>query len=51
MWQGQKRIFFVVFDQKGREKLDALGTHYFEVAKSGGKFVYSNHAPRATQEK
>ncbi|HSC44518.1 MAG TPA: glycosyltransferase family 39 protein [Candidatus Acidoferrum sp.] len=42
MWQGPNRVFFVVYDRKGREKLDALGAQYFEVAKSGGKNVYSN---------
>jgi 4-amino-4-deoxy-L-arabinose transferase-like glycosyltransferase len=42
MWQGQDRIFFVVYDRKGKAKLDALGSPYFEIAKSGGKWVYSN---------
>jgi len=47
MWQGPNRVFFVVYDAKGRDKLDALGTHYFEVAKSGGKYVYSNRSAPA----
>jgi len=51
MWQGENRIFFVVYDSKGREKLDALGGQYFEVAKSGGKHVYSNRAASAVPEK
>jgi len=41
-WQGQNRIFFVVYDAKAREELDALGAPYFRIAKSGGKWVYSN---------
>ena len=42
MWQGQSKVFFVVYDQKGKAKLDALASPYFEIAKSGGKWVYSN---------
>lgn len=42
MWQGQNRVFFVVYDAKGKEKLEALASPYFEIAKSGGKWVYSN---------
>ena len=42
MWQGENRVFFVVYDRIGKEKLDALGRPYFEIAKSGGKWVYSN---------
>jgi hypothetical protein len=45
MWQGENRVFFVVYDRKGKEKLDALGRPYFEIAKSGGKRVYSNRPP------
>jgi hypothetical protein len=44
MWQGENRVFFVVYDRKGKEKLDALGRPYFEIAKSGGKWVYSNRS-------
>ena len=42
MWQGESRVFFVVYDPSGKEKLDALASPYFEIAKSGGKWVYSN---------
>src|SRR5262249_8298315 len=42
MWQGPGRVFFVVADPKRKEKLGALGTPIFEIAKSGGKWVYSN---------
>lgn len=41
-WQGQSRIFFVVYDAKTKEKLEAIGKPYFQIAKSGGKWVYSN---------
>lgn len=42
MWQGPNRIFFVVYDPKGKARLDDLKSPYFEIAKSGGKWVYSN---------
>lgn len=42
IWQGESRVFFVVYDPKGKERLDALASPYFEIAKSGGKWVYSN---------
>ena len=51
MWQGQNRVFFVVYDQKGKAKLDALGSPYFEIAKSGGKWVYSNRPSLAPAQK
>jgi 4-amino-4-deoxy-L-arabinose transferase-like glycosyltransferase len=51
MWQGQNRVFFVVYDQKGKAKLDTLGWPYFEIAKSGGKWVYSNRPSLVTPQK
>jgi 4-amino-4-deoxy-L-arabinose transferase-like glycosyltransferase len=42
LWTGNRRIFFVAFDGGGQKKLAALGTPYFEIAKAGGKWVYSN---------
>lgn len=42
MWLGQGRVFFVVFDKDGQKKLDLFGSPYFEIAKSGGKIVFSN---------
>lgn len=42
IWQGPKRVFFVVYDAKRKEKLSSLKVPYFEIAKSGGKWVYSN---------
>jgi hypothetical protein len=47
LWQGKDRVFFVVYDQKGQEKLSGLGPASFEIAKSWGKWVYSNR-PRLT---
>jgi len=43
LWQSPGRVFFVVYDSSGKAKLDALGSAIFEIAKSGGKTVYSNH--------
>ena len=43
LWQSPGRVFFVVYDSSGKAKLDALGSPIFEIAKSGGKTVYSNH--------
>jgi 4-amino-4-deoxy-L-arabinose transferase-like glycosyltransferase len=42
MWQGDGRVFFVVYDPSGKAKLDALGSPSFAIARSGGKTVYSN---------
>lgn len=42
LWQGPGRVFFVAYDPSGKAKLDALGSPTFEIAKSGGKTVYSN---------
>ncbi len=42
LWQSRGRVFFVVYDPSGKAKLDALGSPIFEIAKSGGKTVYSN---------
>jgi hypothetical protein len=42
MWQGDSRVFFVVYDPSGKAKLDALGSPSFAIARSGGKTVYSN---------
>jgi 4-amino-4-deoxy-L-arabinose transferase-like glycosyltransferase len=43
LWQGAGRVFFVVYDPSGKAKLEALRSPIFEIAKSGGKTVYSNH--------
>ena len=51
MWRGPNRVFFVVYDQKGKERLDALGSPYFEIDKSGGKWVYSNRASISFSQK
>ena len=42
LWQGPSRVFFVVYDMSGKAKLETLGSPIFEIAKSGGKTVYSN---------
>ena len=42
MWRGKNRVFFVVYDRKGQQELEALGSPYFQIAKSGGKLVFSN---------
>jgi len=47
LWQGPGRVFFVVYDTSGKAKLEALGSPMFEIARSGGKTVYSNR-PRVT---
>jgi len=47
LWRGPGRVFFVVYDPSGKAKLDALGPPVFEIARSGGKTVYSNR-PRVT---
>ena len=43
MWAGPARVFFVMPKQAGLEKLQALGSPYYQVARSGGKNVYTNH--------
>lgn len=48
LWLGPSRVFFVVYDASGKAKLDALGSPVFEIAKSGGKTVYSNRPRVAT---
>jgi 4-amino-4-deoxy-L-arabinose transferase-like glycosyltransferase len=49
LWQGPMRVFFVAYDAAGKAKLDALGIPIFEIARSGGKTVYSNRPSLAAQ--
>jgi hypothetical protein len=42
LWRGPDRVFFFVFDDSAKKKLDALGSPYFQIARSGGKTVFSN---------
>lgn len=42
LWLGPERVFFFVFDDTGRKKLEVLGAPYFPIATSGGKTVFSN---------
>jgi len=42
-WQGANRIYFVTGGDDRRAYLEKLGPTY-ELAKSGGKFVFSNRA-------
>ena len=50
LWQGPRRVFFVAYDAAGKAKLDALGIPIFEIARSGGKTVYSNRPSLAAQK-
>jgi 4-amino-4-deoxy-L-arabinose transferase-like glycosyltransferase len=43
LWAGSARVFFVMPKEPGLEKLQALGAPYYELARSGGKRVYTNH--------
>jgi 4-amino-4-deoxy-L-arabinose transferase-like glycosyltransferase len=43
LWAGPGRVFFIVTNAKGLEKLKVLQLSYYEVARSGEKTVYSNH--------
>ena len=47
LWAGPGRVFFVMPQEAGVEKLQALGAPYYGVAQSGGKKVYTNHPLRA----
>jgi 4-amino-4-deoxy-L-arabinose transferase-like glycosyltransferase len=42
IWQGDKRIFFFVYDDNYEEVKDVLAGEIFRIASSGGKTVYSN---------
>jgi 4-amino-4-deoxy-L-arabinose transferase-like glycosyltransferase len=42
LWLGPDRVFFFVFDNSGKKKLDLLSEPYFQIATSGGKTVFSN---------
>lgn len=50
LWQGPSRVFFVAYDPAGKAKLDALGIPIFEIARSGGKTVFSNRPSLAAQK-
>jgi len=50
LWQGPGRVFFVAYDPAGKAKLDTLGISIFEIARSGGKTVYSNRPSLAAQK-
>jgi 4-amino-4-deoxy-L-arabinose transferase-like glycosyltransferase len=43
LWLGPGRVFYVMPTENGLEKLQALGTPYYSLARSGGKCVYTNH--------
>jgi 4-amino-4-deoxy-L-arabinose transferase-like glycosyltransferase len=43
LWVGPQRVYFVTGDDRRQAYLQKLGTT-FELARSGGKFVYSNRA-------
>jgi hypothetical protein len=47
-WQGANRIYFVTGGDDRRAYLEKLGPTY-ELAKSGGKFVFSNRASVGSQ--
>lgn len=51
IWLGQGRVFFVVFDEAGEKYLNLLNSPYFEIAKSGGKTVFSNRPWGANRQK
>jgi 4-amino-4-deoxy-L-arabinose transferase-like glycosyltransferase len=51
LWAGSARVFFVMPKEEGLEKLLALGTPYYGVARSGGKSVYTNHPLRVNSAK
>jgi len=43
LWKGPRRVFFVAQSEERKSFLENLGTTV-EVARSGGKFVFTNHA-------
>jgi hypothetical protein len=51
LWAGSARVFFVMPKERGLEKLQALGSPYYQVARSGGKNVYTNHPLHADSTK
>jgi 4-amino-4-deoxy-L-arabinose transferase-like glycosyltransferase len=42
LWLGPGRVFFITASNKGFDRLQNLGIPYYEVARAGGKLVYSN---------
>ena len=50
-WAGSARVFFVLPKEQGLEKLQALGSPYYQLARSGGKTVYTNRPLNAATAK
>ena len=51
LWAGSARVFFVMPKERGLEKLQALGSPYYQLVRSGGKNVYTNHPLHADSAK
>jgi hypothetical protein len=45
LWLGARRVFFVTGDERAKDRLSRFTTPVFEIARSGGKTVFSNRGP------